>query len=59
MYMYHKWPHSPLVLSCMHVENAELFASLIARTAQDIDTLIEALPSQEYTAERQVGWDLS
>lgn len=35
-------------------ENATLFASLIARTAQDIDILIDSLPSQEYTPEKQV-----
>lgn len=31
-----------------------LFASLITRTAQDIDILIESLPSHEYTEEMQV-----
>ena len=36
-------------------ENAALFASLISRTAQDIDILIESLPSQEYTPEKQVN----
>jgi mediator of RNA polymerase II transcription subunit 21 len=35
-------------------ENAALFASLISRTAQDIDILIESLPNQEYTPEKQV-----
>ena len=35
-------------------ENAALFASLISRTAQDIDILIESLPSQAYTPEKQV-----
>ena len=37
-----------------HAENAALFASLISRTAQDIDILIDSLPNQEYTPERQV-----
>ena len=32
-----------------------LFASLITRTAQDIDILIDSLPSHEYTEEMQVG----
>ena len=32
-----------------------MFASLITRTAQDIDILIDSLPSQESTPERQVG----
>ena len=36
-------------------ENAALFANLISRTAQDIDILIESLPSQEYTPEKQVN----
>ena len=31
-----------------------LFASLITRTAQDIDILIDSLPSHEYTEEMQV-----
>ncbi|CAI8006546.1 Mediator of RNA polymerase II transcription subunit 21 [Geodia barretti] len=35
-------------------ENAALFASLISRTAQDIDVLIESLPSQAYTPKKQV-----
>jgi len=32
-----------------------LFASLITRTAQDIDILIDSLPSHEYTEEMQVN----
>ena len=36
-------------------ENIKLFSTLITRTAQDIDTLIDSLPSSEYTAEMQVG----
>ena len=31
-----------------------LFASLITRTAQDIDILINSLPSHKYTEEMQV-----
>ena len=40
----------------LHViaDNAALFASLIARTAQDIDILIDSLPSKELTHEKQV-----
>eukprot|EP00118_Oscarella_pearsei_P008463 m.43712 g.43712 ORF g.43712 m.43712 type:complete len:123 (+) comp33466_c0_seq1:16-384(+) len=34
-------------------EHAALFASLIARKAKDIDTLIESLPSDECTSEIQ------
>uniref|UniRef100_A0A1X7UQW2 Uncharacterized protein n=1 Tax=Amphimedon queenslandica TaxID=400682 RepID=A0A1X7UQW2_AMPQE len=34
--------------------NATLFASLISQTATDIETLIESLPDQEYTPEKQV-----
>uniref|UniRef100_A0A1X7UHQ9 Mediator of RNA polymerase II transcription subunit 21 n=1 Tax=Amphimedon queenslandica TaxID=400682 RepID=A0A1X7UHQ9_AMPQE len=33
--------------------NATLFASLISQTATDIETLIESLPDQEYTPEKQ------
>ena len=36
-------------------ENAALFSQLIARTAQDVDILIDSLPNQEYTPEKQVG----
>ncbi|XP_069619184.1 mediator of RNA polymerase II transcription subunit 21 isoform X1 [Ranitomeya imitator] len=35
-------------------EYAQLFAALIARTAKDIDVLIESLPSEESTAALQV-----
>lgn len=34
-------------------ENCAVFAAAITRTAQDIDTLIESLPNQEYTPEMQ------
>ncbi|CAN2387162.1 Mediator of RNA polymerase II transcription subunit 21 [Pristimantis euphronides] len=34
-------------------EYAQLFAALIARTAKDIDVLIESLPSEESTARLQ------
>ena len=36
-------------------ENIKLFSNLITRTAQDIDTLIDSLPSSDYTAQMQVG----
>uniref|UniRef100_A0A8C5WNW1 Mediator of RNA polymerase II transcription subunit 21 n=1 Tax=Laticauda laticaudata TaxID=8630 RepID=A0A8C5WNW1_LATLA len=35
-------------------EYAQLFAALIARTAKDIDVLIDSLPSEESTATLQV-----
>uniref|UniRef100_A0A2K6GRE1 Mediator of RNA polymerase II transcription subunit 21 n=1 Tax=Propithecus coquereli TaxID=379532 RepID=A0A2K6GRE1_PROCO len=35
-------------------EYAQLFAALIARTAKDIDVLIDSLPSEESTAALQV-----
>ena len=35
-------------------ENSLLFAQLIARTAKDIDVLIDSLPSEEATPELQV-----
>lgn len=34
--------------------NTALFASLITQTATDIETLIDSLPDQEYTPEKQV-----
>ena len=34
---------------------AHLFATLIARTAKDIDVLIDSLPSEESTPELQVS----
>ncbi|XP_014677693.1 PREDICTED: mediator of RNA polymerase II transcription subunit 21-like [Priapulus caudatus] len=34
---------------------AELFAKLIARTAKDIDILVDSLPSEESSAELQVA----
>uniref|UniRef100_A0A3P8WNW6 Mediator of RNA polymerase II transcription subunit 21 n=1 Tax=Cynoglossus semilaevis TaxID=244447 RepID=A0A3P8WNW6_CYNSE len=36
-------------------EYAQLFAALIARTAKDVDVLIDSLPSEESTAAVQVG----
>ncbi|XP_077123024.1 mediator of RNA polymerase II transcription subunit 21 isoform X1 [Ranitomeya variabilis] len=36
-------------------EYAQLFAALIARTAKDIDVLIESLPSEESTAALQAA----
>ncbi|NWV73767.1 MED21 polymerase, partial [Dasyornis broadbenti] len=37
------------------VEYAQLFAALIARTAKDIDVLIDSLPSEESTAALQAA----
>ena len=34
-------------------DNTALFSSLITRTAQDIEILINSLPSQDYTQEHQ------
>lgn len=39
----------------LFVEYAQLFAALIARTAKDIDVLIDSLPSEESTATLQVS----
>lgn len=36
-------------------EYAQLFAALIARTAKDVDVLIDSLPSEESTAALQVS----
>jgi len=36
-------------------EDAQLFATLIARTAKDIDVLIDSLPSEESTPELQAA----
>ena len=38
----------------LSANNIELFTSLITRTAQDIDILIDSLPRSEYKAEMQV-----
>ena len=38
----------------LSLEYAQLFAALIARTAKDIDVLIDSLPSEESTAALQV-----
>ena len=35
-------------------ENAALFAQLIARTAKDIDVLIDSLPNEDSSPELQV-----
>ncbi|NXI50683.1 MED21 polymerase, partial [Chloroceryle aenea] len=43
-----------LALSCFQ-EYAQLFAALIARTAKDIDVLIDSLPSEESTAALQAA----
>lgn len=37
------------------IEYAQLFAALIARTAKDVDVLIDSLPSEESTAALQVS----
>lgn len=37
-------------------EYAQLFAALIARTAKDVDVLIDSLPSEESTAALQVSF---
>lgn len=39
---------------CVSQEYAQLFAALIARTAKDVDVLIDSLPSEESTAALQV-----
>uniref|UniRef100_A0A8C6Y007 Mediator of RNA polymerase II transcription subunit 21 n=1 Tax=Naja naja TaxID=35670 RepID=A0A8C6Y007_NAJNA len=40
---------------CYCLEYAQLFAALIARTAKDIDVLIDSLPSEESTATLQAA----
>lgn len=40
----------------MVVDHAKNFVQLIVRTASDINTLIESLPSDELTPEIQVRW---
>lgn len=45
---------SRLTLFNSFKEYAQLFAALIARTAKDIDVLIDSLPSEESTAALQV-----
>lgn len=37
-----------------YLEYAQLFATLIARTAKDVDVLIDSLPSEESTSALQV-----
>lgn len=39
----------------LYLEYAQLFAALIARTAKDVDVLIDSLPSEESTAALQVS----
>ncbi len=41
--------------SFLYIEYAQLFAALIARTAKDVDVLIDSLPSEESTAALQVS----
>lgn len=43
-----------IMQSFIFTENIELFASIITRTALDIDILIDSLPSNDYTLEKQV-----
>lgn len=40
--------------SILYADYPALFAKLIARTAKDIDVLIESLPSEESSLELQV-----
>lgn len=41
-------------IALFFTDYAQLFASLIGRTAKDIDTLIESLPNEESSTELQV-----
>ena len=43
-----------LLCFCLHTENSLLFAQLIARTAKDIDVLIESLPNDESGVDLQL-----
>ena len=43
-----------LLLNCLIKGHAALFATLISRTAKDIDFLIESLPSEECSSALQV-----
>lgn len=43
----------------LNPEYAQLFAALIARTAKDVDVLIDSLPSEESTAALQVSTFIS
>ena len=47
------WVYSFFLHNIFLVNNTALFSTLIARTSQDIDILIDSLPSQEYTQDRQ------
>ncbi|XP_011802363.1 PREDICTED: mediator of RNA polymerase II transcription subunit 21 isoform X2 [Colobus angolensis palliatus] len=47
-------PANPTEVS-LSLEYAQLFAALIARTAKDIDVLIDSLPSEESTAALQAA----
>jgi len=40
----------------LFVDEAALFAQLIARTAKDIDVLIDSLPSEDSSPELQAGF---
>lgn len=47
------WPLKLHPIPFHPTDNGVLFSTLIARTAKDIDILIESLPNQEYTQEKQ------
>lgn len=51
--------HLCLVFRDLCLEYAQLFAALIARTAKDVDVLIDSLPSEESTAALQVSTFIS
>lgn len=53
-YFLHLLNRSNKTLVIYFTEYAQLFAALIARTAKDIDVLIDSLPSEESTAALQV-----
>lgn len=51
--------HLCFVFLDLCLEYAQLFAALIARTAKDVDVLIDSLPSEESTAALQVSTFIS
>lgn len=51
--------HLCFVFRDLCLEYAQLFAALIARTAKDVDVLIDSLPSEESTAALQVSTFIS
>ncbi|NXJ56783.1 MED21 polymerase, partial [Spizaetus tyrannus] len=48
-------PANPTEGKSVFLQYAQLFAALIARTAKDIDVLIDSLPSEESTAALQAA----